>query len=203
MTGMEKYLECTYTIDCEEKSVKEKAKALTAGQGTTVEKAKALFYFVRDQITYNPYVPIFTLEDNKASTTLSRGEGYCVQKAILLAALARAVGIPARLGFADIRNYILPKKMAEIMKGDNLFIYHGYVQLYLDGKWFKATPAFDLGMCQEQRIIPVDFDGKRDAQFHPYNKDGKFHIEYVREHGYYDDLPWEELMKARGWEHML
>lgn len=194
---MQRYLKCTYTIDCEEKSVKEKALMLAIGQETVVEKAKAIFYFVRDQIKYNPYVPLYTLEDNKASITLKRGEGYCVQKAILLAALARASGIPARLGFADIRNYIIPKKLADAMRGKNLFIYHGYVSFYLDGKWVKATPAFDLKMCQKNRIIPVEFDGESDAQFHQYNREGKLHIEYVRDHGYYDDLPWEEMLEAR------
>jgi transglutaminase-like putative cysteine protease len=194
---MQRYLKCTYTIDCEEKSVKEKAQMLAIGQETVLEKAKAIFYFVRDKIKYNPYVPLYTLEDNKASVTLSRGEGYCVQKAILLAALARASGIPARLGFVDIRNYILTKKLADAMRGKNLFIYHGYVSLYLDGKWVKATPAFDLKMCQKNQIIPVEFDGKSDAQLHQYNQEGKLHIEYVRDHGYYDDLPWEEMLEAR------
>ena len=194
---MHRYLNCTYTIDCEEESIKEKAQTLNRDQGTPVDKAKALFYFVRDEIKYNPYVPLYTLEDNKASATLQRGEGYCVQKAILLAALARASGIPTKLGFADIRNYILPKKIADAMRGKNLFVYHGYVAFYLNRKWIKATPAFDLEMCEKYRIIPVDFDGRNDAQFHRYNLDGKLHIEYVRDHGYFDGLPWEKLLKER------
>ncbi len=194
---MPKYLNCTYTIDCEEESIKEKAQILTMDQETTVDKATALFYFVRDGIKYNPYVPIYILEDNRASITLERGEGYCVQKAILLAALARASGIPTKLGFADIRNYILPKKIADAMRGENLFIYHGYVAFYLDRKWVKATPAFDLKMCKKNLIIPVDFDGSSDAQFHRNNREGKLHIEYVRDHGYFNDLPWEKMLEAR------
>ena len=194
---MPKYLNCTYTIDCEEESIKEKAQILTTNKETTVDRARALFYFVRDEIKYNPYVPLYTLEDNKGSITLERGEGYCVQKAILLAALARASGIPTKLGFADIRNYILPKKIADAMRGENLFIYHGYVAFYLDRKWVKATPAFDLKMCKKNLIIPVDFDGRSDAQFHRNNREGKLHIEYVRDHGYFNDLPWEKLLEAR------
>lgn len=194
---MESYLRCTYTIDCEEKSVKEQAQTLTNGQESVIEKAITLFYFVRDQIKYNPYVPLYTLDDNKASATLMRGEGYCVQKAILMTALARASGIPTRLGFADIRNYIVPEKIAKAMKGNNLFIYHGYVVLYLDGKWVKATPTFDIKMCEENSIIPVEFDGRNDAQFHRHNQEGKLHIEYVQDHGYYDDFPWEQMCEAR------
>ena len=203
MPRMDEYLKCTYAVDCDSESIRQQAHELTAGVDTAAEKAVALFYFVRDGIRYNPYVPMFTLEDNRASTTLGRGEGYCVQKAVLLAALARAAGIPARLGFADIRNHILPRKMAQIMKGENLFVYHGYVSLYIDGRWVKATPAFDIEMCRRQRIVPVDFDGASDAQFHTHNRDGRLHIEYVRDHGYSDDLPWERMMRARGWEHLL
>jgi len=194
---MEMYLKPTPVIDCDAPPVREKAQNLTADKENDVEKAKALFYFVRDDITYNPYVLHNLVEHNKASITLSRGEGYCVQKAILLAALARAIGIPARPGFADIRNYIIPQKLLELMHGSNLFIYHGYCELYIGQKWVKATPAFDLEMCQKHHIIPVEFDGKNNATFHRYNQEGKLHIEYVHDYGHYPDLPLEEMLEAR------
>jgi transglutaminase-like putative cysteine protease len=194
---MEKYLRATPAIDCDSKSIKEKAESLIQGREGVAEKAKCLFYFVRDEIRYNPYLSNSLLEQNRASATLERGKGYCVQKAVLLAALARAVGIPARLGFADIRNHIIPKKLMDKMGGENLFLYHGYDELFLGGKWVKATPAFDLRMCQENRIIPVEFDGESDATFHRYNLDGKLHIEYIRDHGHYHDLPLDEILEAR------
>ena len=28
--------------------------------------------------------------------------------------------------------------------GTDLFVYHGYAELFLDGKWVKATPAFNV-----------------------------------------------------------
>ncbi|OIP27673.1 MAG: hypothetical protein COW22_03710 [Chloroflexi bacterium CG15_BIG_FIL_POST_REV_8_21_14_020_46_15] len=194
---MEVYLKPTPVIDCDAPPVREKAQNLTGDKENDVEKTKALFYFVRDEIKYNPYVLHNLAEHNKASATLNRGEGYCVQKAILLAALARAVGIPARLGFADIRNYIVPQKLMELMHGNNLFIYHGYCELYIGQKWVKATPAFDLQMCQEHHIVPVEFNGKNHATFHRYNQEGKLHIEYVCDYGHYPDLPLEEMLKAR------
>jgi transglutaminase-like putative cysteine protease len=194
---MEMYLKPTPVIDCNAPPVREKAQNLTADKENDVEKAKALFYFVRDEIKYNPYVLHNLVEHNKASHTLSREEGYCVQKAILLAALARSVAIPARLGFADIRNHIIPQKLLELMHGSNLFIYHGYCELYIGQKWVKATPAFDLEMCQKHHIIPVEFDGKNNASFHHYNQEGKLHIEYVHDYGHYPDLPLEELLEAR------
>jgi hypothetical protein len=189
---MERYLKSAPTIDCETKAVKEKAKDLTEGKEEVIERAKSLFYFVRDEIRYNPYSPLFPLD---ASATLERGNGFCIQKAILLAALARASGIPSRLGFADLRNYLLPERFAKI-QGTNLFVYHGFTELHIDGKWVKATPTFDLKMCQENRIVPVEFDGKNDAMFHSHDRDGKIHIEYIQQHGSYDDVPLSDILEA-------
>lgn len=192
-------MKSTFVIDWDAAPVKEKAQSLTKGQKDEIEKAKALFYSVRDQIKYNAYLPMlpdqFTRENHKASATLERGEGYCVQKAVLLTALARAVDIPARLGFADIRNHYLPEEIAKFTK-DNVLPYHGYCELYLEGKWIKATPAFDLKTFQEHQVIPVEFDGRNDAVFHRYNREGKVHIEYIRDHGYREDLPWDEFSKG-------
>lgn len=136
---MGKYLEATPLIDCEAGSIKEEARDLIEGQETVRSKARGLFYFVRDEIRYNPYSPRYLAEHYRASAILEKGEGYCVQKAVLLAALARAVGIPARLRFADIRNYLITKKLSEQM-GTNLFVYHGYNELFIEGSWIKITP---------------------------------------------------------------
>ncbi len=163
-----------------------------------LDKAKSLFYFVRDEIKYNP-IPLDFLEGYRASKTLERGEGFCVEKASLLAAFARAVGIPARLHLADIRNHLISDKLMEVL-GTNLFSYHGYSELYIDGKWVKATPSFYLEMCQENRIIPVEFNGKNDAIFHSRNLDGELHIEYVQDHGHYQDIPYDDIFAA--WEQL-
>ncbi len=187
-----KYLRPTPVIDCDSVSIVAKTRDLTRGQDNTIGKAKSLFYFVRDEIKYNMYVSKSLREDFRASNTLSRGEGYCVQKAVLLVALARAAGIPAGLGFARLRNSLLPQRILKRL-GTNIFPFHGYAELYLDGKWVKATPAFDFSMCQKNRIIPVEFDGKNDAMFHSHSQDGKLHIEYLADLGHYDDLPLDRL----------
>ncbi len=192
---MDKYLKPTSTFDSDSESIEEKARELTQGKEDAMEKAKALFYFVRDEIEYNIYVPKHMPEHFQASNTLARGKGYCVQKAVLLVALARAAGIPARLGCAKIRNHLLPPKVYEILKSD-IFPWHGYADLHLEGKWVKATPAFDLKMCQENRLIPVEFDGRGDAMFHSHNLDGKPHIEYLLDRGPFDDVPLAEIRKA-------
>ena len=199
MTGMEKYLQPSYTIDSDEPSIKKKTLELTRGKQADTEKAKAAFYFVRDSIKYNPYGGIAPLEEYKASATLKRGNGYCVQKAILLAAIARAAGIPTRLGFVNVRNHLLPQDILDGLNGDNVMKYHGYALLYLNGKWLKATPSFDIELCQEHKFIPVEFDGTQDAIFHRYNQEGKLHMEYVHNHGIYDEVPWKEILASRDW----
>ncbi|MFC1847842.1 transglutaminase family protein [Chloroflexota bacterium] len=189
------YLEPTSTFDIESESLKEKARELTQGQEDAIERAKALFYFVRDGISYNLYVPKHMPEHFRASNTLAGGKGYCVQKAVLLVALARASGIPARLCCAKIRNHLVPPKVIEILKSD-VFPWHGYAELYLDGKWVKATPAFDLQMCQDNGLIPVEFDGRNDAKFPSHNTEGKPHVEYLLDRGPFDDVPLDEIRKA-------
>jgi len=194
---LELYLKPTFVIDCDSEAVKEKASLLTEKCGSEREKARELFYFVRDEIKYNPYLPFnsFDLSDYRASRTLQRGEGYCIQKAVVLTALARAVGIPARLGFADIKNHLAPDKLREMM-GTNMFVYHGYTEFWLDNIWVKATPAFNIEMCDKFDIKPVEFDGVTDAVFHERNRKGELHIEYIRYHGAFADLPFKEIMRA-------
>ena len=196
MDPMKRYLRPTPTFDCDNESIKGKAKDLSAGQEKVADKAKSLFYFVRDEIKYNIYVLSDLPEYYRASRVLEVGEGFCIQKAVLLATLARAVGIPARLHLAAIRNHLMPDKLKELM-GTNLFPSHGYAELYIEGKWVKATPAFDLKMCQKNRISPVEFDGKNDAMFHSHNLDGKLHIEYIQDRGHFDDLPFDTIINLR------
>ncbi|MFC1970090.1 transglutaminase family protein [Chloroflexota bacterium] len=195
MEQLEKYLKPTFTIDSNSRPIRAKADELTRNQNDVASKAKSLFYFVRDQIKYIMYPQISREEYFKASKTLQKGEGYCVQKAVLLTTLARAADIPARLGFVDIVNHLLPQKYIAL-QGTNLFIYHGFTELHLNGKWIKATPAFDFDMCNENQIIPIEFDGENDTLFHPVNQEGKPHIEYTKFHGSYDDLPYTEIINA-------
>ena len=192
---MDKSLQPTPIVDSDNDAIQQKARQLTTGREDVVEKAKVLFYFVRDEIKYNPYLPKYLPEHFQASQTLARGEGYCVQKAVLLVALARALGIPARLGFAKIRNNLLTEKIRAWMNGD-IFPWHGFAELYIEGKWVKATAAFDLKMCRENGLLPVEFDGRSDAQFPAHNQDGKPFVEYLLYRGQYDDVPLDEIRKT-------
>ena len=192
MEQEEQYLKPTPIIDCDHWTIKEKADELTKRQKEIKEKVRSLFYFVRDEIKYNPYLPRYLLEHFRASNTLDRKDGFCVQKAVLLVALSRAVGIPARLGFAVIRNHLLPEKMTKMLEG-NILTDHGYAELYLHDRWIKTTPVFDSEMCEKNGIIPVEFDGQNNANFHSLSQDGKLHIEYLLDRGTYKDVPLKEI----------
>ena len=128
---MDEYLRSTHVIDCDTNAVRNKSIELTGNQRTIREKAIALFYFVRDEISHEPYAPGYVLDDYKASITIQRGKGFCTHKAILLTALARAVKIPARLGFVDIHDNLISFEFRRIIGGGNLLIYHGYGALHL------------------------------------------------------------------------
>jgi len=159
------------------------------------ERAVSLYYAVRDQIRYNPFLDFSDAEVFRASAVLKAGEGFCVGKASLLAACARAAGIEARVGFADVKNHLTTPRLAETM-GSDLFIYHGYSDLRIDGKWVKATPAFNLALCARFRVKPLEFDGRADSIFHPFDQDERRHMEYLRDRGVYADVPVDEIQRA-------
>lgn len=160
---------------------------------TPREQAVALYYAVRDGFRYDPYRLDLSPEGMRASAVLSLGYGWCVTKAALLAAAARAAGIPARVGFADVRNHLSTQRMRETMTTD-VFIWHGYTELWLDGAWRKATPAFNVELCERFNLLPLDFDGASDSIYHPFDKSGQRHMEYLRERGSFTDVPLERIV---------
>ena len=192
---MEKFLQPTSYMDCRAPSVKEKAESIIHGAAGQRDKAVRIFYFARDGIKYTIYGQRSRPEHFRASTILSAGEGYCVQKAILLVALARAASIPARLRFAAIRSHVLSKEMLE-KRGSNVFPYHGYTDLYLEGSWVKAAPTFDIVSCANAGLRPVEFDGQHDALLPSTTLDGRRHIEYVEDRGVFEDVPFDLIMHA-------
>jgi transglutaminase-like putative cysteine protease len=158
------------------------------------DKAIRLFEAVRDGIKYNPFDVGTAEDDYRASRIAGRPSNYCVPKAILLTAALRAAGIPAAVGFADVRNHLNSPKLAELM-GTDLFIYHGYVALWLDDRLFKVTPAFNTELCVRFGVRQLIFDGKRDALFHEFDTDNHRHMEYVRDRGWFADPPISQLLR--------
>jgi len=187
---MELYLKPTPTIEASHERIIEVARNLTRGRSSDEEKAIELFYFVRDSIRYNIYMISVFIEDFKASRILEWGKGYCVQKAVLLAALGRAVSIPSRLVFAKIRNHKVPAHIFEMMK-TNTFPRHGYNQFFLNGRWVSAAATFDKGLCEKNGLPTVEFDGKSDALLPEKGLKGEPCIEYVEKFAPREDLPFD------------
>jgi transglutaminase-like putative cysteine protease len=179
-------------VDSGDAGVREFAKK-AAGAGDDVSRAVKLYYAVRDEIFYDPYYAGEEQRYFRASDCLRAKRGFCIPKAALLAAAARSVGIPARVAYADVRNHLSTKKLLELMGGD-LFIWHSFTELLLEGRWVKATPAFNLSLCQRFGVHPLEFDGRHDSLFQEFDREGRRHMEYVRERGNYPDVPYEAII---------
>ena len=193
---MDPTLAPTYFLNFEHPEVRAFAEARTAGAATEIERATRLFHAVRDEVLYDPYSVRLTPEHFQASATLAAGRGFCVPKAILLAAAARAVGIPSRLAFADVRNHLATERLRALMRTD-VFAFHGYTVLFLGGRWVKATPTFNRSLCEKFGVKTLEFDGTTDSLLHPFDQEGRRHMEYLRDRGTYDDFPFEELLRVK------
>ena len=194
---MDEFLKPSETIECDHPRIVALVNEISNGAQDEHDKARRLFLWVRDQVKYALDNPFWLPEHYQATGILDRGQGYCVQKALVLCTLARAGGIPSRLIFADIRNHMVPQTFLE-MAGTNLFVYHCYTDLHLGGKWVQATPAFDQNLCKEMGYPLVEFDGNNTAIFPPTDEKGRQFVEYIRNHGPFADVPLEPMLQA--WE---
>src|SRR5215203_3538302 len=194
---MQEYLQPTEFLDFDQKSVLEFAEANTSGTKNDTDKAVALYTAVRDGFQYNPYILDLRREGLKASNLLTRNRGYCVEKAVLLAASARAVNIPSRLSFYIVRNHIATERLERALK-KNYLVFHGAAEVYLNGNWLKTTPAFNAGLCKYLGVEPLEFDGTRDSIFQEYDAQGNVFMEYLHDYGFFSDLPYELYLQELG-----
>ena len=166
------------------------------GSGVSdVDKAVSFYYAIRDGIRYNPYMDVESKTAYTASDAVLTGEGWCVPKAALMVACLRINGIPARPGYSDVKNHLASKRLIDLL-GSEIFLWHSYCEAYLDGKWVKATPSFNLSLCEKFGLKPLDFNGKDEALFHEFDQVGNKHMEYVRERGTFQDVPMDDIIEA-------
>lgn len=188
-----RYLAPADFIDSDHPAVIAFASEKSGGSGSPRQQILSLYYAVRDEILYDPYLPMQDRSSYRASHCLLAGRGWCVSKAALLAACARARGVPARCGYADVRNHLATPKLLESM-GTDVFYWHSYADLYLDGHWVKATPAFNRSLCEKFGLRPLDFDGRQDSLFQEFDQAGNRHMEYLRFRGTFGDVPYDEII---------
>lgn len=192
----ENYLSADSIIDSDNERVKAyAARVVGEGPADSLECAIKLYYAVRDNVLYDPYTISLFPEAYRASVILERGRGFCVQKAALLCALGRACRIPSRLGFATVKNHLASQQLIEYV-GSNLFVFHGYTEMLLNGKWVKATPAFNKTLCAKYHVAPLEFNGHEDSIFQPYTADQKLFMEYTEYYGTFASVPMQIMIKT-------
>jgi len=196
-TAIDVYLSPAEYVDSDQESVIAFAERLSHGEETVQGKLRAMYNSVRDDILYNPYLDFTSHETFRASSVLKAKVGYCVGKAALFAAACRATRIPARLGFADVRNHLATPRLLETMS-TNLFVWHGYVECLVDGRWIKASPTFNTTLCHKLGVEPLPFDGTHDALLHEFNKENARFMAYEVDHGHYFDVPAKFLIGMIG-----
>lgn len=186
----ELYLKPAEFVNSDSEEIKEFTFKAIGDSKDPLEQAVKLYYAVRDGFNYNPYNIDLRREAMKASVLLSKDNGYCIEKASLLAAGARVLEIPSRLGFAKVRNHIATEKLEEKLKS-NILVFHGFTELFLNGKWVKATPAFNKTLCIKLNVEPLEFNGLEDSVFQSYSKEGGQFMEYLHDYGLFHDIPYE------------
>ena len=192
VTDLSAYVAPAHFVDSDHPDVIEWAREHGGSSRDPRDRAVALFYAVRDGLRYDAYNTSADPADYRASVIVQQPAGWCVSKSVMLTAAARAAGIPARLGFADVRNHLSTPKLIEQM-GTDVFAWHGYTEFWLDDRWIKASSAFNIEMCERFGTKALEWDGVHDALMHPFDQAGNKHMEYIAQRGSFVDLPLDEI----------
>jgi transglutaminase-like putative cysteine protease len=193
MPSVTSFLEASRFIDSDSRNIWEFAHAAISGAEDEIGRVVALYRAVRESVLYDPYVDLSNPASYRASDILALGRGYCVGKASLLAAVARAAGVPARVGYADVRNHMTSPRLYELI-GTDIFRWHSYADLFVEGCWVKATPAFNASLCERLGVSVLEFDGRNDSLFQQFDRSGRRHMEYLHHRGTYMDVPFEDIL---------
>jgi transglutaminase-like putative cysteine protease len=121
---MDPFLRATDVIDHGHPAVRALAGELASGD--PVETARRAFEWVRDRVAHIDDRPSDVIAC-AASEVLAAGTAFCYAKCHLLAALLRANGIPAALGYQRLPH------------GDG-FVLHGLVACGLPSGWYLCDP---------------------------------------------------------------
>lgn len=157
------------------------------------EIAIQLYEKVRDGFIYDPYHLNISSDGLIASQVIKKKRAWCVEKSLVLIACLRALNIPARFGFAIVINHLGIEKLETYLKRKEI-VFHGFVSIFLNGKWVICTPAFDRKVCRLAGVEPLVWDGETDSLFQEFSKDKKL-MEYIKYYGFFDEIPLD-LMRS-------
>jgi transglutaminase-like putative cysteine protease len=191
----EQYLKATDIIDSDSPDIRAFAEEKIGDAREPIDQAIRIYYAVRDGIRYDPYYPFYKPAHYRASNVLKGGRGFCIPKASLLCAAGRACGIPSRPGFANVRNHLATKQLLEFM-GSDIFVFHAFAEFFLEGQWVKSTPAFNRELCERHGVAPLEFNGREDSIFQPFDVGKRRFMEYLEFIGNYPDIPVDDIVAA-------
>ena len=119
------YLKATKNCQVNNAKIKALVKSLTSGLTDNIDKAKALFNYVRDNVDYQYY---YNTHKGAVKTLNSKG-GNCVDQAHLLVAMYRAAGFKARYvhGFCNFYD-------------DGKTYGHVWTQVLIGNTWVVGDP---------------------------------------------------------------
>lgn len=183
-------------IEADDPRIREVASRV-AGDAVGPESVKRLFEWVRDEIAYEMSPEVDSRDVWRATRTLERGYGFCQQKAVLLASLLRARGIPAGIVVQDLLDHKIPPHYVAFIGHQRLEV-HGLTCAYLDGRWVLLDATLPRRLCEKKRYRLVEFDGERDATLPATDLGGESHFELVDELGIWPDLPDEIVDRTAG-----
>ncbi len=185
---MDIYLKETKLLNYKAKGITDLIEGLTLDLDDKKEIAIRFYKYIRDGWRYDPYKLEFEEKSFAASYVFQKNAGHCIDKAILMVAFCRSVGIPARLHFAKVINHIATERVEEQLQ-TNEMVPHGMAELYLNDKWVKCTPAFNKSLCEKLNVDVLEFDGENDSLFQQYDREGGKYMEYVEDYGHFEDVP--------------
>lgn len=185
---MEDFIKETAYIDYRSKEIQAIIAPFVKENLSKKELAKRIYLKVRDSYRYFPYRVGLKDEHYKASLITKQTRGNCIEKSIIYIACMRALGIPARLRLARVKNHIGIEKFEEKFQTSEITP-HGMAEIYLNDKWLKASPAFNKELCDYCNVASLDFDGENDSIFQEFDKNGGKFMEYLEDYGYFADVP--------------
>jgi hypothetical protein len=146
----EDFLGSSDLLDLQDSRLRLRAQALTQLCTTDREKALAIYRYVKKL----PFERSFGVKSRTARKVMDLGRGDGGDKSILLVALLRRVGIPARIRLIELRG--------EVLRGFNTnraTMIRPFVEIWLHGRWVRTdTHIFDVGYVAAARQRLKDHD---------------------------------------------
>jgi len=180
-------------IDSASPELQALAALITEGSVSKRELAIRAFEHIRDSVPYE-FMAKFRPDQYRAMHVLDAGRGFCVQKAVLLAALLRACGIPSALVLGNLKDHTMPRRIVKAL-GTNVMHGHGFTAVWLDGEWLLVDASHDARFATRKGYELVSWDGACDALIAATALDGRRHAQFVALQGVFLDLPFEALLK--------